>query len=187
VQQTEEVFQLQQQHWRLADASWCLVTLLQKAAATLASLGPQGPGLIRRLTPTSEGGSTKTRAALPLAGTAEQTGELVCVLEFARKGCCASRLQYACFIHCVHALDCKERLWLPACSVHASCVDNARKGCGTPSLHPSHLVLATNHKSLVSAFCSLHNKTFCFRSSYHSTVSRPRVYAQSLSLLSGLC
>jgi len=81
VQQTEEVFQLQQQHWRLADASWCLVTLLQKAAATLASLGPQGPGLIRRLTPTSEGGSTKTRAALPLAGTAEQTGELVCVRE----------------------------------------------------------------------------------------------------------
>ena len=83
MQQAEEVFQLQQQHWRLADASWSLITLLQKAAATLASLGPQGPGLIRRLTPTPQGGSTKGPAALPLAGTANQSGELVCVLEIA--------------------------------------------------------------------------------------------------------
>ncbi|KAL0021859.1 hypothetical protein WJX77_009077 [Trebouxia sp. C0004] len=74
-QQAEEVFQLQQQHWRLPNASWSLITLLQKAAATLASLGPQGPGLSRRLTPTPEGGSTKTRATLPLAGTAELSGE----------------------------------------------------------------------------------------------------------------
>jgi len=102
VQQAEEVFQLQQQHWRLPDASWSLITLLQKAAATLASLGPQGPGINRRLTPTPEGGSTKGRATLPLAGTAEQSGELVCMLEFAWKRC-TPRLLYACFIDCVHA------------------------------------------------------------------------------------
>ncbi|DBA78126.1 TPA: hypothetical protein ACH3X2_008097 [Trebouxia sp. C0005] len=74
-QQAEEVFQLQHQHWRLPDASWCLAILLQKAATTLASLGPQGPGLIRRLAPPQEWGPTKTSAALPLAGIAEQSGE----------------------------------------------------------------------------------------------------------------
>ncbi len=94
MQQAEEVFQLQQQHWRLADASWSLITLLQKAAAALASLGPQGPSLIRRLTPNPQGGSTKGPAALPLAGTAEQSGELVCVLEFAIKLSFAQRLLY---------------------------------------------------------------------------------------------
>ena len=103
MQQAEQVFQLQQQHWRLPDASWCLITLLQKAAATLASLDPQGPGLIRRLTPIPEGGSTKARATLPAAGAAEQTGKLVCVLELAWKPCCTPRLLYACFIHCMHA------------------------------------------------------------------------------------
>ena len=103
MQQGEEVFQLQQQHWRLADASWSLITLLQKAAATLASLSPQGPGLIRRLTPTPQEGSTKGSAALPLAGTAEQSGELVCMLENARRGCCTPKLLYSCFIHCLHA------------------------------------------------------------------------------------
>ena len=103
VQQAEDVFQLQQQHWRLADASWSLITLLQKAAATLASLGPQGPGIIRRLTPTPDGGSTKTRATLPLAGTAEPSGELIGMREIARKSCCTPRLLNACFTHCVHA------------------------------------------------------------------------------------
>ena len=103
MQQAEEVFQLQHQHWRLPDASWCLAILLQKAATTLASLGPQGPGLIRRLAPPQEWGPTKTSAALPLAGIAEQSGELVCVFEFARKACYTPGLQYACFTHCVHA------------------------------------------------------------------------------------
>jgi len=139
-QQAEEVFQLQQQHWRLADASWSLITLLQKAAATLASLSPQGPGLIRRLTPTPQGGSTKSPAALPLAGTAEQSGELVCMLDNARKGCCSPRSQYACFIPCMHASDCKDD-----CSMNASFIvcmlKIARKGCG------SQLVVCMPHAS----------------------------------------
>ncbi len=171
MQQAEEVFQLQQQHWRLADASWSLITLLQKAAATLASLGPQGPGLIRRLTPNPQGGSTKGPAALPLAGTADQSGELVCMLENARKGCCAPGLLYACFrlqgrlqceclIHCMHASGCKERLVTPslwyACLMHG--LVNAREGCETPSLHQSNLILDTDHKSL--APCNTPDFTF---------------------------
>lgn len=146
------MFQLQQQHWRLADASWSLITLLQKAAATLASLSPQGPGLIRRLTPTPQGGSTKSPAALPLAGTAEQSGELVCMLRIARKGCCTLRLLYACFVSslcaclklqgqvvalqdsCMHAsfLVCMLK---KDCSMHASFIvcmlKIARIACGS--------------------------------------------------------
>lgn len=45
------VFQLKQQHWRLSDAAWRLVYLLQKANDTAASLTRQVPRLGRRLTP----------------------------------------------------------------------------------------------------------------------------------------
>ena len=65
------VFQLQPQHWRLADASWWLVTLLQMAAATLTSVQPQpqGPNPVRRSNPSSDG-STRPRAAAPSVGDA---------------------------------------------------------------------------------------------------------------------
>ncbi|KAL3142038.1 hypothetical protein ABBQ32_004670 [Trebouxia sp. C0010 RCD-2024] len=68
------VFQLMQQHWRLGDATWRLVYLLQKANDTAASLMPQIPRLARRRTPTrSPEGSVRPPAAG--SGNAEAAGE----------------------------------------------------------------------------------------------------------------
>lgn len=67
------VFQLMQQHWRLGDATWRLVYLLQKANDTAASLMPQIPRLARRRTPTrSPEGSVRPPAAG--SGNAEAAG-----------------------------------------------------------------------------------------------------------------
>ena len=67
------VFQLKQQHWRLGDATWRLVYLLQKANETAASLMPQVPRLIRQRTSTrSPEGSIRPQAAG--SGAAEAAG-----------------------------------------------------------------------------------------------------------------
>ena len=69
---------MRKQHWRLADATWRLVYLLQKANDTAASLTPQIPKLVRRLTPTTTPeGSLRPRGPGTAANTAEETGAII--------------------------------------------------------------------------------------------------------------
>lgn len=73
------VFQLRQQHWRLGDATWRLIYLLQKANDTAASLMSPLPGLSRRRTPnTSPEGSLRPQGAGgPPGSSAGPAGESV--------------------------------------------------------------------------------------------------------------
>lgn len=83
------VFQLRQQHWRLGDATWRLIYLLQKANDTAASLvSPLPlplPRLGRRRTPTTspDGSMRPTGAA-----SAEASGQLDTILLLMHDCCC---------------------------------------------------------------------------------------------------
>lgn len=58
------------------DATWRLVYLLQKASDAAASLAPQVPKPVRRLTPaTSPEGSLRPRPPGPAGSTSEESGE----------------------------------------------------------------------------------------------------------------
>ena len=74
------VFQVKQQHWRLGDASWRLVYLLQKANDTAASLASPIPRLVRRHTPTTlPEGSIRPQAP---GSSSEAAGMCACPLPF---------------------------------------------------------------------------------------------------------